>query len=105
MTRDPLLSVLPEDALRDVLEVEDENRRRRRSRRPYPTRRDIAEAVAEAARIFYGHPDEFPDLVYKLLEERGFYTGLVTVKRIWGIYEELVKKNVIADYLGVMGER
>ncbi len=94
---------LPEDALRDVLDAEREERERRRRRRlPYPTSRDIVEAVVEASRLFAGHPDEFPEFVLEILRRRGFYVGFVTVKRIWRVYEELVRRGVISDTLGVV---
>jgi len=94
---------LPEDVLEEVLDAEREERERRRRRRlPYPTSRDIVEAVVEATRLFTGHPDEFPDFVLELLRRRGFYVGFVTVKRIWRVYEDLVRRGVISDVLGVV---
>ena len=48
------------------------------------------------------HPDEFPDLVLKILQEQGFDTRYITVKRIWCIYENLVRKGVIHDTLRVV---
>ena len=108
MDRDVIADTIPEDALGDVLEFEKglrESRARARRRRRLPTRRALAEAVAEAASLFYGHPDEFPDLVYRLLEEKGYDTGKITVKRIWSTYEELVRRRVIGDRLGVVAGR
>jgi len=98
---DPLLDYVPEDIVSEVMELEEKPRRRKR-RLPYPTKRDISDAVIEAVKMFHGHPDEFPDLVMEILEERGFYTGFVTIRRIWRIYEELVRKRIIGDYLDVL---
>jgi hypothetical protein len=103
LSRDPLLDVVPEDALREVLEAE-ERRPKRRRRLPYPRGRDLAEAVVEAARLYAGHPDGFPDFVLEVLEAKGFYTGHVTVKRIWRMYESLVRRGVIGDLLGVVDD-
>ncbi len=92
---------LPEDALREVREAE-EKPRRQRKRRNYPTSRDIVEAVVEAARSGPRDPHEFPDLVLRILEGKGFDTSYVTVKRIWRTYEALVRRGVISDVLGVV---
>ncbi len=98
---DPLLDYVPDDVLREVLEQEERPRKRRR-RLPYPSGRDIAEAVEEASRIFSGHPDEFPEFVLEVLRDKGFYVGHVTIKRIWRTYESLVRRGVMGDRLGVM---
>lgn len=49
-------------------------------------------------------PEDLPDRVRRVLEERGFYTGLVTDKRVWRIYETLVRRGRIYDVLGVVQE-
>ncbi|NPA04771.1 MAG: hypothetical protein GXO09_01570 [Crenarchaeota archaeon] len=105
---DPLLEA-PDDVIEEVLEEERragllQHGRRRGRRLPYPHGSDIARAVREAAAMYIGHPDGFPDLVYELLKARGFYTGFVTVKRIWRTYERLVKKGVMRDVLGVIND-
>lgn len=92
---------IPEDVLREVREAEKKPRRRGK-RRSYPTSRDIAGAVVEAARRGPRDPHGFPDLVLRILEERGFDTSHVTVKRIWRTYEALVRRGVISDVLGVV---
>jgi len=100
---DPLLDIVPEDALREALEDEPKRRGRRRGRRLRPpTRGELARVVAEAVALYYGHPDGFPDFVYELLESRGFSPRRVTVKRIWATYEELVRRGVVGDRLGVV---
>jgi len=96
------LDYVPEDVLEEILE--EERRITKKKKSPYPSSRDIVEAVIEAARMARGiHPDEFPELVIKILEDRGFDTRHVTVKRIWGTYESLVRRGVIRDTLGVIG--
>lgn len=98
-------NVIPEDVLREVLESEKRVCSRRRKAR-YPTSRDIVEAVIRASERARGlHPSEFPDLVYRILEEWGFSTRFVTIKRIWRVYENLVNRGVISDVLGVVRGR
>ena len=48
------------------------------------------------------HPNDFPSLVLKILEDRGYDVRHVTVKRIWRTYEMLVRKGVISDVLHVV---
>ncbi len=98
---------VPEDVLREVLEVERVSRRRgRRGRARFPCSRDIVYAVIEASHRAYGiHPDDFPDLVYSILHKKGFSTKYVTVKRIWRVYESLVRRRVIDDVLHVVIEK
>ncbi len=98
---------IPEDVLEELREaekeLEEELRGSRRKRRRYPSTRDVAEAVREAAAMASGiDPGEFPNLVREILESKGFYTGLVTDKRIWRTYETLVRRGVIRDTLGVV---
>jgi len=100
---DELLDTVPPDVLREVVEQEEKPPKKRR-KLPYPTGKDIEVAVVEAIRIFYGHPDEFPDVVIEVLRRKGFYTGHVTVHRIWRTYESLVRRRVISDYLNVVGK-
>ncbi len=99
------LDYVPEDVLREVLE-EEEKSVKGRKKRNYPSSRDIVEAVIEAAKMARGtHPDEFPDLVLQILEDKGFDTRHVTVKRIWSTYENLVRRGVIRDVLHVMSDK
>lgn len=101
------LSDLPEDVLEDLeavaSEIESETRARVKRKVRLPSSRDLAEVVAEAALQARGvPPEEFPSIVIKLLEERGFYTKYVNEKRIWRVYESLVRRRVIPDTLGVV---
>ncbi len=94
--------IVPEDVLEEIEEYE-EKTDRWKTRKKYPSSRDIVEAVKEAALHARGiHPDEFPDIVYQILWEQGFDTRYVTVKRIWRTYEKLVRTGVIPDTLHVV---
>ncbi len=76
---------------------------RQRRKEKLPSTRDIAEAVVEAASRARGvSPEDFPDLVYSILEEKGFSTRYVNERRIWSTYESLVRRAVIRDVLGVL---
>ena len=80
--------------------------RKKGRKKPYPHNSDIEEAIKEVlADKPHIHPLDFPDEVRKKLEEKGFYVGLVSGKRIWRIYEELVKKRGYPDVLGVVIEK
>lgn len=92
---------VPEDLLEEIKEYEKENKRR--GKKVFPSSRDIVETVKEASLMARGiHPDEFPDIVLNLLREKGFDTRYVTVKRIWRVYENLVRRGVIPDTLRVV---
>ncbi len=72
-------------------------------KKPYPKNKDVQDAIMEVlSKEIIEHPEFFPDYVYKRLEEKGFYTKLLTVKRIWKIYEEMVKKKWLYDVLDVV---
>lgn len=94
---------VPEDVLKEIIEYEEKSRvKHSRKKRAYPSSRDIVEAVIEASSQACSiHPDEFPDMVFRILEEKGFSTRYVTVKRIWRTYEMLVKRGVLRDVLNV----
>ncbi len=101
------LDDLPEDVLEDLEEIAGEiasdTRRSVKRKVKLPSSRDLAEIVAEAAMMARGvDPSEFPQIVIQLLEERGFYTKYVNEKRIWRVYESLVRRRVIPDTLGVV---
>jgi len=93
---------IPEDVLEDILMIEKE-RASKGKKEKYPSSRDIVGAVVKAVSYAHGiHPDDFPDLVYSILNEQGFSTRFVTVKRIWRTYENLVRRGIIRDVLGVI---
>jgi hypothetical protein len=100
---------LPEDVLEDLKESLEEVEREierysgRRGKQRYPSNADIAEVVKRLSAYALLDPQEFPDKVREELEKEGFYVGLVTDERIWRIYESLVRKGAIRDFLGVLG--
>ena len=96
---------LPSDVLEEVIQAEIEIKQRKKRRyKPYPTSRELASVIIDAVATFEGHPNDFPDYVYELLEQKGYSTRFVTVKRIWTMYERLVRKKIISDRLGVVIE-
>lgn len=107
MTENIRFEDLPDDVLEDLgiiaREIEEETASKVKRKVKLPSSRDLAEIVAEAALQARGvDPSEFPEIVLKLLEERGFYTKYVSEKRIWRVYESLVRRKVIPDTLGVV---
>ena len=97
--------ILPSDVLEEVIQAETEiKQQKKQKRKPYPTSRELASVIMYAVAAFEGHPNDFPDYVYRLLEQKGYSTRFVTVKRIWAMYEKLVRKKVISDRLGVVIE-
>jgi len=75
----------------------------RRGKRPYPHNKDIAQAILRVMREKpYVKPVDFVNEVKRVLEDEGYYTGLVSAKRIWRIYEEYARRGWMYDYLGVM---
>lgn len=69
----------------------------------YPHNSDIAEAIMEVlAKEVYIDPGQFYDKVRSKLEAKGFETSYTTVKRVWRVYEEMVRKKRIYDVLGVV---
>ncbi len=74
-----------------------------KGKKPYPRNNDIADAILEVlSKKPYIHPDDLPDEVRAALEDKGFYAGLVSNKRIWRMYEKLVKSGKMYDVLMVM---
>jgi len=72
-------------------------------KRKYPRNKDIEVSVLRAlSQALVMHPDELPSIVFEDLEERGFDTTFVNVKRIWRIYRDMVLKGRIYDILDVV---
>jgi len=74
-----------------------------KKRKPYPHNSDIANAIIDV--LFsepWIHPADFTEKVREELKKRGFYPGLVSDKRIWRIYEEMVRKGRTYDILQVV---
>ncbi|MEM3832682.1 MAG: hypothetical protein QW128_03660 [Thermoprotei archaeon] len=75
-------------------------------KKSYPRNSDVRNAIIEVlSKDIIEHPDDFPEHVYKKLEDKGFYIGLLTVKRIWKIYEEMVRKKWLDDILDVVKKK
>ena len=100
------LKDLPSDVIEDLLVAlrEAGERPRRRAKMRYPSNGDIARAIKTLGASASIKPQEFPDTVREYLEAQGFYTGLVRDERVWRLYEALVRKGIIRDFLGVVGE-
>ena len=74
-------------------------------RRRYPSNEEVRAAVREALSDPLITPLDLPDKVRERLRERGFEPRLVTARRVWRIYEEMVRRGVICDVLNVLAER
>ncbi|HDM23504.1 hypothetical protein DRO02_04290 [archaeon] len=71
-------------------------------KKPYPRNSDIVEAIKiVASRYPFIGPEELPFKVVEILEDKGFFTGHVTDKRIWRLYAEAVKRGLIPNFLEV----
>ncbi len=93
---------IPKDLLEEIMEATRQASKHKRKAQ-YPSSRDIVEAVIEAAHMGRSmHPNDFPEVVITILRSRGFDTRHVTEKRIWRTYENLVRRGVISDSLGVL---
>ena len=95
---------IPEDVVEEVLR-ESRRKKEKKEKKPYPSSRELAEVILVGAKTYQGSPNEFPEYIIELLEERGYYAGHVTIKRIWRMYEKLVERGVIIDYLGVVTKK
>lgn len=72
-------------------------------KKPYPRDSDIASAITRAiSRYPLLKPSEFVEAVLCTLEDEGFYAKLVTAKRVWRVYEKLVRSGRLYDYLMVV---
>jgi len=77
----------------------------RRRRKPYPRNSDVARAIIEVLCMKpLLHPQELPGEVKSRLEKLGYYPGLVSEKRVWRIYREMVLRGKMADTLEVVVE-
>lgn len=74
-------------------------------KKPYPHNKEIEEAIKELlSKKPWTSPQEFIEEVKHTLGNKGYFTGLVSGKRIWKIYEEMVRRGRIYDILGVVRE-
>ena len=94
-----------EDLEESYKELESLRRQSKKKKLRYPSSRDVYETVKETVHSISPelNPVEFPEVVREILKSRGFYTGLITDKRIWRAYRILVAKKSIPDVLGVLG--
>jgi len=95
-----LMSMVPEDVLKEVEEYERselERHRRSGSKRPFPSNEDVAEAIKEVCGgvITRGNIDSLFDAVKEYLEDQGFDTRFLTEGRFWRLVTSLAKKGVI----------
>ncbi|MCS7139200.1 MAG: hypothetical protein N3F04_01795 [Candidatus Nezhaarchaeota archaeon] len=72
-------------------------------RKGYPHNSDIVETIMEVlSDEIFTKPESFYDKVRARLEDKGFNTAYLTVKRVWRVYEEMVRKGMIHDVLDVI---
>lgn len=76
--------------------------RRKRRRPKYPSNKDISEAIIRALNHPIIDPQNFYETVLAELRGKGLYPGLVTPKRVWRIYEEMVKRKILYDIFNVV---
>jgi len=62
-------------------------------RKKYPVNDVLKNIVSEVTLNREYQPFELLKIVTKRLEELGFYTGHVTIKRVWRIYETVKNEN------------
>jgi hypothetical protein len=62
-------------------------------RKKYPVNDVLKNIVSEVTLNREFQPYELLKVVTKRLEELGFYTGHVTIKRVWRIYEIVKSEN------------
>jgi hypothetical protein len=75
----------------------------KKRKKGYPHNSDIIEVIMEILnKEIFIKPEDFYDKIRAKLEEKGFKTSFLTTKRVWRIYEEMVKKKIIYDFLEVM---
>jgi hypothetical protein len=75
----------------------------KKRKKGYPHNSDIMKVIMEISnKEIFIKPEDFYDKIRAKLEEKGFKTSFLTTKRVWRIYEEMVKKKIIYDFLEVM---
>jgi len=70
-------------------------------KKKYPRNEDVKEAIRKST-LYIGHPHDFPDIVFEKLKAEGFDTTFLNRRRIWRLYEEMVRKKEIDDFLDVV---
>lgn len=75
----------------------------KKRKKGYPHNSDITEVIMEISnKEIFIKPEDFYNKVKTKLEDKGFKTSFLTIKRVWRIYEEMIKKKMIYDFLEVM---
>jgi len=75
-------------------------------KKPYPRDSDIRDAILRTLYLYpLVKPYDFAEKVIEVLEEEGYYTGLVNVKRVWRVYEKMVRRGEMYDYLDVVKDK
>ncbi len=75
----------------------------KKRKKGYPHNSDIMEVIMEISnKEIFIKPEDFYNKVKTKLEDKGFKTSFLTIKRVWRIYEEMIKKKMIYDFLEVM---
>ncbi|MEM3833642.1 MAG: hypothetical protein QW128_08690 [Thermoprotei archaeon] len=62
-------------------------------RKKYPVNDVLKSIINEITMNHEFQPYELSKIVIKRLEELGYYTGHVTIKRVWRIYEAIKSEN------------
>lgn len=72
-------------------------------KKKYPHNSDIMKAIMEVlSREIFIKPDELYDKVKENLENKDFNTSLLNVKRLWRVYEQMVRKGMMNNVLSVI---
>jgi len=72
----------------------------------YPRNDDIANAIIRVlSKNPLLHPSDLFEEVIEELKEEKFFTGLVNPRRVWKVYENMVKKGMIYDVLDVVKKK
>jgi len=64
------------------------------NRRGYPLHEDIKEAIREALAKGDYLPFKLCEEVSIILKRKGFYTGHINVKKVWKLYQEVIKEDL-----------
>ncbi len=70
-------------------------------KKKYPRNEDIRQLIKRLS-YYYGHPHDFPDEVLNNLVNEGYDVSFLSKRRIWRLYEEMVRKGEIEDFLDVV---
>lgn len=72
----------------------------------YPHNSDVMKAIMEVlSKEPFIKPDELYDKVKENLEGKDFDASLLNVKRLWRVYEHMVRKGMMDDVLSVVEDK